>query len=79
MVSFCRRRGARDAISAIQGSARKCHAPASSDVRADVGLAAKSGGSWQIGETQMAFRVEAAVRGLAASASTAQMTRGLSQ
>jgi hypothetical protein len=49
------------------------------NVRADVGLAAKSGGSWQIGETQMAFRVRAAVCGLAASASKAQMTRGLSR
>jgi hypothetical protein len=36
---------ARDAISAIRGSARKCHAPAPSDVPADAGLAAKSGGS----------------------------------
>ena len=33
---------------------------APSDVRADVGSAAKSGGSWQIRETQMAFRVRAA-------------------
>jgi hypothetical protein len=68
-----------DAISAIRGSARKCHTPAASDVPADAGLGAKSGGSWQMGETQMAFRVRTAVRGLATGASTAQMTRGLSR
>ena len=50
-----------------------------SDVPADFGLAAKSGGSWQVGETHIGFRVWAAVRGLAASASTAQMTRGLAR
>ena len=67
---------ARDSISAIRGLARKCHAPAPSDVPADAGLASKSGGSWQIGETQMALRVGTPVRGLGAGASTAQMTRG---
>ena len=40
------------------GSARKYHATAPSDVRADVGLAAKCH-SWHIDETQMAFRVGA--------------------
>jgi hypothetical protein len=78
VVGFCRRR-ARVTRFRRYGVRRKCHAPAPSDRPAHVGLAAKSGCSSQIGETQMAFRVGAAMRGLAASASTAQITRGPSR